>query len=380
MPLRKKLPKKIEFELWNRAGGRCERKGCNKPLWRSGLTFSSVKISQIAHIIAASPDGPRGNGNSFALQTDISNLMLLCPECHKEIDDSPDLFLDTELSKQKEEHEQRIKRCTELPPETSKTSCYVLLTNIDNYMPDVGEYQIHKAIEPFFLNCVPHRKIITDFIRESSKDTWKLHAEEIRTDFKSFWESCSCLKGNLTVFALGYIPYLIFLGKVIGDKGVCSVMQKQRNMEPLLEWIWETSVVEDDSQFTFCISDDDALYSQPIEKVNLRLEISDYIGNDKIESSRLDQYPTYSIRVKEPNVDIIRRKSQLRLFSSIYREALNYIQNIRGKDCQINLLPAIPISIAVECGRHLLIAKDNPIAIFDYSSKKNGFIEVLNLI
>jgi len=39
-------------------------------------------------MIAASEDGPRGSEESDSLQIEFSNLMLLCQQCHKEIDDN----------------------------------------------------------------------------------------------------------------------------------------------------------------------------------------------------------------------------------------------------------------------------------------------------
>lgn len=39
-------------ELWFRAAGRCEFKGCNEPLDRHGITMDTCDCSECAHIIA----------------------------------------------------------------------------------------------------------------------------------------------------------------------------------------------------------------------------------------------------------------------------------------------------------------------------------------
>jgi len=73
--------------LWGRAAGRCEFSGCNRPLSFHSKTKEDVNLAEAAHIIGFSEDGPRGEEElSEELGSDISNLMLLCRECHKTID------------------------------------------------------------------------------------------------------------------------------------------------------------------------------------------------------------------------------------------------------------------------------------------------------
>ena len=53
------IPVKVRRNLWFSAHGRCEL--CNKPLYRDGLTMQDVNLSEYAHIIADSENGPRGD-------------------------------------------------------------------------------------------------------------------------------------------------------------------------------------------------------------------------------------------------------------------------------------------------------------------------------
>lgn len=86
MSSRKKIQEWIRLKLWVKSAGRCQFKGCNKPVWRNELTLSEANFADVAHIIGSSKKGPRGNEDSDKLQTDYENLMLLCKNCHKEID------------------------------------------------------------------------------------------------------------------------------------------------------------------------------------------------------------------------------------------------------------------------------------------------------
>ena len=73
--------------LWAISGGRCEYDGCNEVLYTDILTKKRYNTAYIAHIVADSPDGPRGDTErSSLLANNISNLMLLCDRHHRLID------------------------------------------------------------------------------------------------------------------------------------------------------------------------------------------------------------------------------------------------------------------------------------------------------
>ena len=78
-----KIPMNVRRELWFRAAGRCEFKGCNEPLDRHGITMDSCDCSECAHIIADSEEGPRGDTKlSKELAQDIDNIMLMLSLIH----------------------------------------------------------------------------------------------------------------------------------------------------------------------------------------------------------------------------------------------------------------------------------------------------------
>lgn len=83
---RKNIPSATRDALWGKAAGCCQI--CSKPLFEGGAYRTSGNYSNIAHIHAYSGDGPRFNENlSEDDRNSIENLVLLCPQCHKTIDD-----------------------------------------------------------------------------------------------------------------------------------------------------------------------------------------------------------------------------------------------------------------------------------------------------
>src|SRR3954464_5131674 len=98
----------VDRLLYVRAGGRCEFAGCNQYLLEHPLTKAVGNFGQKAHVVAFRTRGPRGH---FKRPDDINavdNLMLLCPACHKGIDDDPVKYPREVLETYKNEHERRI--------------------------------------------------------------------------------------------------------------------------------------------------------------------------------------------------------------------------------------------------------------------------------
>src|SRR5579871_2004688 len=85
-----------------KAGGRCEFDGCNEYLLEHPITHEEGMFAQAAHIVAFKRDGARGrSGERPSDLNAVHNLMLLCPHCHKLIDDNPAKYPRQKLEEQK---------------------------------------------------------------------------------------------------------------------------------------------------------------------------------------------------------------------------------------------------------------------------------------
>lgn len=91
--------------LWGRSGNRCSI--CRRELTQDKeFNNSSFTLGEQAHIIGESEDGPRGNSNlTLEERNTYHNLILLCPNHHKEIDSDEELWSIEKLYKAKSEHE-----------------------------------------------------------------------------------------------------------------------------------------------------------------------------------------------------------------------------------------------------------------------------------
>jgi hypothetical protein len=92
--------------LWGRSGNRCAFPDCRRELVEDEtLTDDPSIIGEEAHIVAKKEGGPRGESDlSTEERNRFSNLILLCRNHHKVVDDQVDKFTVDRLHKMKEEH------------------------------------------------------------------------------------------------------------------------------------------------------------------------------------------------------------------------------------------------------------------------------------
>lgn len=146
------ITRRVEWVLWARAAGRCQFKGCNRILYRSPVTMEDVNIAEKAHIYFFSESGPRGWGPLMVLNksssNNISNLLLVCHDCHKTIDqDKEGIRYSAELLQTwKAEHEERVKRVTGINQDR-KSHVVLYGANIGS---ENSPLQYHLAAEAMF--------------------------------------------------------------------------------------------------------------------------------------------------------------------------------------------------------------------------------------
>lgn len=99
------------LQLVAAAGGWCQKPGCPTGfLWHELPDGGAVRMAQVAHIVAASDDGPRGDaGVSTSGLVAFENLILLCPTCHVVVDGAPEHYPTELLKSWKSSHEGRLR-------------------------------------------------------------------------------------------------------------------------------------------------------------------------------------------------------------------------------------------------------------------------------
>ena len=376
---RKNVPLHTKLKLFGRSAGRCEFSGCNKLVWRNDLTLTDGNFGEVVHIIGASEEGPRGNEKSQDLQIEFSNLMLMCQQCHKEIDDNPDRYPTRLLSQWKKNHEERIEIQTRYPEDIHKSTVLLLSVNIDERATPINPEVYRNAMFPKFPADEKEISIAKDdFNGYSDIGYWQAFAGDIQRKIK--WSFDKGIDGkkikHLSVFAIGPMPLLMYLGKCIGDTVSADLYQRHRNIADT-NHIWSWPKEEEDTETRYIVSP--PCINKGGENVAIVLSLSGKINSERYERLVSEDFSIYEITIEKPSVYFLKSRRQLDGFSRVYRELLNEIQATHGDSCRISVIPAVPAPIAVECGRVLLPKSDPEIFAYEYDKGQDRFRKVLKI-
>ena len=374
---RRTVPEDTRLKLWVKSAGRCEFRGCNEPVWQNNLTLSDGNFGEVAHIIAASEDGPRGSEESAILQIDYSNLMLLCQRCHKEIDDNPDKYPAELLRQWKQEHEDRIEIQTSYSADIHKSTVVLFTVKIKDRIPRINREAYHNAMSPKYPVDEGIKIENQDFDQHGDEADWAAYARVIERRIRARVEEGIDGKEikHFSVFAIGPMPLLMFLGKCLGDTIPADLYQSHRNIKDTSQ-TWSWPVEERETQTSYVVNPINVLKNS--ENVAIILTLSDRIGKDKYVNLVDETFSLYEITIENPSPHFLKNPKQLEHFSYEYRKLLNQVQTTHGRHCKIFILPTVPPPIAVECGRVLLPTKDPEIFACEYYNQ-GGFRKVLKI-
>jgi hypothetical protein len=375
------IPNDVRYRTWVLAGGRCQYRGCNAALWRDDLTLAAMNRAYLAHIVADSANGPRGDPLlSEQLKADPSNIMLLCDTHHRLVDREDVEGHPAELLRRyKREHEERIERQTSIQP-SSRTEMVLVGTRILERQGRVSIEQAREAVLADGRFPVSENGIQIDLagieVDENDAEYWPLIQKLIDRGLERYLAPLNGPTGHplnhLSIFALAPIPALIYLGARIGDMIAAQTFQRQRSTE---DWQWQPLA---DPDFDYVVGRP-ADGVQPAKRVAIKLCLSGHVRDTEVETALGEGVLTYSISIAEAQPDFLKSKEQLELFRSTWRRLLAEIREVHGELCEIHLFPAVPVSVAVEIGRSRLPKIDPPLVIYDCDRNRGGFRQIFRL-
>jgi len=369
------IPEKTKCILWAKAGGRCEYEGCNKIMYKDWLTQTEGNNAYIAHIIAASPDGPRGDKIlSKRLAKDISNLMILCDSHHRLIDKEQVAEHPVErLRQMKAKHEQRIERVTSLCEE-KKSLIVTYGANIAKFSPSLNYDILKIAIAP---THYPSEDRAIDLGLKSEYDEkdklyWQTEADtlerNVRTKISDRIKSGDEKVSHISLFALAPMPLLVKLGTLLPEMYYIEVYQKIR--EPN-SWLWQeplTGIIDN----PFILN----LPSKYIGKAVLVIALSAPITERIKKLYNDEEICMWEITIDSPRLDFLKYRKQLEYFREKVRDMFKDVkQNYPNHELHVHM--AMPNSCAIEFGRVWMNKVDANLVLYDtYHDKENETITI----
>lgn len=360
------IPKDLQHEVWWKAAGRCEFKGCNKPLYKHGVTLDKCKISELAHIIADSEQGPRGDKElSKVLAKDPKNIMLMCPECHKYIDnEGKGKYTAEMLFDMKKRHEERIARLASIG-EDLQAHVVTYGSKIGDQQPDFSFPLIQDALLPDFYPTSDDSIDLGGNLYSGGDwdEYWKKEIEHLEFTCKDLvldkirkWEY-----KRIALFGLAPMPLLVKLGTMLNNKHEVEVYQKQRTGG----WKWS----RDDINTDYLVNRPTNTTSEPVLVLSLSFPITDRIKGFKPDSS------LWEMTIDTPNPDFLRSRQQLYDFGRQVELLLDEIDKASNSK-PLHLFMAVPVACAIEFGRVWMQKANSPLCIYDYD-KRNGEVDRL---
>lgn len=336
------------------SGGRCEFEGCNRVLFRDGITLNEFNDTNVAHIVASSPNGPRGDAQrSYKLSNKIENLMLVCLEHHKMIDNKKlvSQYPEERLLEMKYRHEQAMEILGDaLNHDPSRMLIFTssikgrqsVTIRKDHILPAMLKTHRPAKSEPDYINV----DCEYDYTHE---DFWRYADNLIVKRCRETVDNIVQLdhRTHFSVFPIAPIPFIIKLGYLMGDKIGAEVYQKRRHPD---SWEWQTK--SSGTKFEVVRH----LFDVQENGVAVVMSLSAAKSTDEIErfartvTSRL----VYELHATKPNVDCISTKDDLSNFWHEYLSLMDQIRSAHPDVKEIPLLPAVPVSAAFEIGRRFM--------------------------
>ena len=352
------IPQKVKAELWWRAAGRCEFKGCNKPLYLHGITMDNCNLSNCAHIIGDSENGPRGTKDSKSLAQNFNNIMLMCPECHHYIDNEGVGKYDAQtLFDMKKKHEKRMEYLTGFK-EDLQANIVTYCANIAEHMPQFAFPELQKALLPdFYPTSTDMIQLGVNFYAGEDWDSyWKREEENLVHFCKS--RVLDCIDRweykRIALFGLAPMPLLVRLGTMLNNKHNVVVYQKQRSGG----WKWPKT----DDTIDYIIHRPCKEDGVPVLVLSLSFSIIERVKKENAGAS------IWEITINNPNTDFLQSEKMLYDFGRKIEMILDEISKTSSHQA-INLYLAAPAACCIEFGRVWMQKANSPIKIFDYDIK-----------
>lgn len=356
--------------LFGKAAGRCQFDGCNKSVLFDDITLAQYNKSNVAHIVASSPNGARGDPvRSHQLSDKLENLMLLCPDHHKLIDDYEADYPEERLLEMKESHEQAIAaQCDLIYKEPSEVIVFE--------SPIKGCITSKINMRQCFDAIIPQKIVGSTIGRRITL--------EVEADYRSvsFWEAIEKRfeqryallvdaiyeeneNAHCSIFPIAPMPLIIKLGYKLGDKRRVDIYQYSRAQDT---WKWST-----EGQTNTFSTEKVTLHDG--NRVALVLSLTADISISRITDT-YDADVLYVIRAEHFGVDCIQSLADLTAFWKEYQTTCDKICNDYPKANEIGIFPAMPVSAAFEVGRRYMQGVYPRFKIYD---DDHGFFETITI-
>lgn len=371
------LPENVARLVWIRAGGICSRPGCGKVLHEDPQLLRPQRFGELAHNVAARPDGPRGDATrSVALSTEPSNLILLCPTCHTLVDkNGGEGYPESLLRNWKRAHERNVRIAASFTG--GRQAVPILVSGpIAGHVKGIDPAAALTALrdEGLYPATELQRIELPSWVAEQGTEAWwQAHSKSLQHQIERIVALQGADNFPFAIYPLAEMPPLMLLGHMLGDK---------RKFLPFQYWrssgSW--SFTEPDAApaaFEFgvpgpgCKGQDVALILSLTSKID-RERVYDAVGRRDV--------PIVELSTSVPGTDLVRNRKTIEAFQLTTRRCIDAIEAAVGDRAnEIHVFPAMPAPLAVAFGASVMPKVSNPMQIYDARGAGGPFKVALKL-
>lgn len=358
--------------VWVHAAGHCEL--CGTDLTQDFRVGTPMNWGEVAHILPASPKGPRADEahdtvQAEALTNDPDNLLLACPNCHEKIDRDAEGYPLEDLNGLHQMFLQRV-RLAAKTPSTGSALALIFLSQSHETRNSIPNGDLLAAMSQEGLHAIDHP--VREVLPEPGSDGrdaryWQTVTDRIQHSLQTQLRRASNVHGDipaLAVAGLADIPALMMLGQVIGDRSKRYLYSPNRSHG--LGWPDEES---DPPEFVFR-----TLVEGNGHQV-LVLSLSAVVPTRDIQialpDARINEFT-----VSEPSYSLVKNRRVIGAFSEALQLHLSVLE-ARSPD-PVHVFAAVPAVLAIEFGALLTTHHRHPYIVYDRDGN-NEFVPALSL-
>lgn len=345
--------------IWVQSAGHCEL--CGTDLTYDYRAGRPMRWGEVAHILPASPKGPRGSEGhnetkAQALTNDSNNLMLLCPGCHDKIDRDADGYPERDLTGLHQAYLERI-RLAATTPDAGRAIPVIVQSQHFSTTNDIAARDLLMAMSAEGLTAFDYEvKIVLPTPGPRGRDDtyWQNIKDIIQHDLEGQLRRRGGRYGDppaLAVVGIADIPALMLLGQSIGDRS--NRLLFSFNRESRLSWPDQSA---EPPAFQFTPPPDG---EGPIALV---LSISAQVPHRDVLTA-LPGARIAEFTIPAPSYMMVRNRRVIHAFRNELQIYLSQLEALTSD--AIHVFPAIPAALAIEFGALLTTQHQHPYLVFD---------------
>lgn len=355
---RKDPSERTKCIVWGAAAGRCTL--CNRSVLMNEDLGEPVPIGELAHNIGATSKSPRGVSDlGRDDRAEHENLLLVCRNCHKPIDDGGQLgrWTEDQLREKKREQEERIHMLTDIGADKA---AYVirLVGPIRGSSPELSSATVLTAatasgIYPQRLPGAHYADVDLDLrgvTEPTSNQEFVQQAELVQALAARIHEGVRREAiDRVAIFGFARIPLLVQLGASLDDKLDTLVFQRHR-VDGGNAWVWRSD------ESTASLLTEQIQIGTDRQRVGLVLSLSGSVERADLPAEIDARYTIYEIRpaMGDAGPNLLASAGDLAAIEAHLRGFLMMVEETHGKIDQIEVFPAIGNATAVTLGRVLM--------------------------